>query len=187
MASSEGSGHNYISPFYHPHRGTTHAGFDFPRPDTDEEIEALFDQVKRTRDLGEMPHLSIEQKWHMVYNDWQIRWKEEQAKDDQKGRPYEPGGPAAIMHEPPEWYIKKFLDKTITPKQASSLLVSLRSKELRCVNGWLVHMRSSDSRLQLVQTIYCYSRNFCAGTDANAHQPESIITVSTFESSCETR
>jgi cytokinesis protein len=76
--------------------------------------------------------LPIEQKWHMVYNDYHIRWKEERAREDQVRKQAESGQPAPIMHESPEWFVRKFLDKTITPKQAGSLLVSLRSKELRC-------------------------------------------------------
>ena len=115
--------------FYHRHGNQD--DFTFPRPDNDEDIEALFENVKRTRDLGDMPHLSIEQKWHMVYNDEHIRWKEEKTREDQTKRQNETGQPASIVESTPEWYIKKFLDKTITSKQAGSLLVSLRSKELR--------------------------------------------------------
>lgn len=122
---------SHLVDFYHPHRPHNEAAFDFPRPDTDEEIEALFDNVRRTRALGEMPNLSIEQKWHMVYNDWQIRWKEEKTRAEQTKRQTEYGQSNAVVRESPEWYIRKFLDKTITAKQAGSLLVSLRSKELR--------------------------------------------------------
>ncbi len=134
LSGSESGSH--VSHFYHPHRqthGTSHDDAQFPRPETDEEIEALFENVKRTRDLTDMPSLSLDQKWHMVYNDWQIRRREERARDDQSRRQTETGQPIAILRETPEWYIQKFLNKTITPKQAGSLLVSLRSKELRCV------------------------------------------------------
>lgn len=94
----------------------------------------MFENVKRTRDLGELPDLPIDQKWHMVYNDEHIRWKEERTREEQSKKQSEMGQLGAIMVESPEWYIKKFLDKTITAKQAGSLLVSLRSKELRCVD-----------------------------------------------------
>lgn len=67
----------------------------------------------------------------MVYNDEHLRWKEERAREEQSRRQKETGQPAQIMSESPEWYIQKFLDKTITPKQASGLLVSLRSKQMR--------------------------------------------------------
>lgn len=130
LTSSEGgSHHSHLSHFYHPHR--SHGGpdvFDFPRPETDEEIDALFEKVRQTRDIGDLPsQLSTEQKWHMVYNDWQIRWREEK---EQSRRQVEHGQSGAIVKESPEWYIRKFLDKTINAKQAGSLLVSIRSKEL---------------------------------------------------------
>lgn len=67
----------------------------------------------------------------MVYNDEHLRWKEERAREEQSRRQKEMGQPAQIMAESPEWYIQKFLDKTITPKQAGGLHVSLRSKEMR--------------------------------------------------------
>jgi cytokinesis protein len=131
LASAEGtSNHSHLSHFYH-HNRHNHDDFYFPRPDNDDQIEALFENVKRTRDLGDMPNMPIEQKWHMVYNDEHIRWKEERARDEQSKRQSESGQPAAIVDGSPEWYVKKFLDKTVTPKQAGSLLVSLRSKELR--------------------------------------------------------
>jgi len=66
-----------------------------------------------------------------VYNDEHIRWREERQREEQSRRQNETGQPAVIIAESPEWYVKKFLDKTITAKQAGSLLVSLRSKELR--------------------------------------------------------
>jgi len=107
-------GHSPLSHFHLLNRHGNQDDFKFQRPQNEEEIEALFDKVKRTRGFPDMPNLSIDQKWHMVYNDEQIRWKT-----------------PTIADGVPEWYIKKFLDKSITPKQAGSLLVSLRSKEMR--------------------------------------------------------
>jgi cytokinesis protein len=168
--------------FYHRHGSQD--DFNFPRPDKDDDIEALFENVKRTRDLGDMPHLSMEQKWHMVYNDEHIRWKEEKSREDQTKRQTETGQPAAIVEGTPEWYIKKFLDKTVTSKQAGSLLVSLRSKELRCAFGhgchlvslrsgvcsWFRHFVSIQGTSVLAQTLthisrkgnsrYIYARRF---------------------------
>lgn len=128
--SEPGSHHSHLSQFYHRHHGIE---FNFPRPESEEEIEAMFQNVKRTRDLVDMPRLSIDQKWHMVHSDEHIRWKEEKQREEQNKKQIETGQPAAIILESPEWYIKKFLDKTITAKQATSLLVSLRSKEVRYV------------------------------------------------------
>jgi cytokinesis protein len=125
-ALSPTSHHSHLSHF---HFHSRHDDFQFPRPETDEEIEAMFENLKRTREFPEMPHLSIDQKWHMVYGDEQIRWKERD--DNAKKQMAAAGqGPGAVEGSP-EWYIKKFLDQTITAKQAGSLLVSLRSKEMR--------------------------------------------------------
>jgi cytokinesis protein len=78
----------------------------------------------------------------MVYNDMQIRWKEEKQREEQSRKQNEAGQSGAILTESPEWYIKRFLDKTITAKQAGSLLVSLRSKELRYESCLTVFTRS---------------------------------------------
>jgi cytokinesis protein len=138
LSSADSQSHfpNISQHFYHHSRHGNQDDFNFPRPDNDDDIEALFENVKRTRGLGEMPSLSVEQKWHMVYNDEHIRWEEERKQEDQARKQNEMGQPssASIVENTPEWYIKKFLDKTITAKQAGSLLVSLRSKEVRCVD-----------------------------------------------------
>lgn len=121
--------HHHLSALY---KHASPDEFSFPRPENDEEIEMLFDNIMRVRGLDEnIPNLSIDQQWHMVYNDEQMRWNEERRRDEQARKQIETGQPAAIVEGTPEWYIRKFLDKTITPKQASSLQVSLRSKEMR--------------------------------------------------------
>ena len=127
LASPEGNPHQ--SQFYHRHHNSEN--FQFPRPETEEEIDLLFENVKRTRDVAVLPNLSVDQKWSMVYNDMQIRWKDEKQREEQSRKQNESGQSGAILTESPEWYIKRFLDKTVTAKQAGSLLVSLRSKELR--------------------------------------------------------
>ena len=122
LSSLEGGPHLY-------HRHHHDETFQFPRPETDEEIERLFEDVKRTRDVSVLPNLSVDQKWTMVYHDMQIRWNEDKQREEQSRKQNEAGNFGAIPQSP-EWYIKRFLDKTITAKQAGSLLVSLRSKEL---------------------------------------------------------
>jgi cytokinesis protein len=154
LSSDPPSSHPHLSQFYNPHRPHSHNDFDFPRPDTDEEIEALFENVWRTRDLPDVPNLSIEQKWHMVYNDWQIKCKEEKTIAEQTKRHTELGQPASIIKESPEWYIRKFLDRTITAKQAGSLLVSLRSKEL----SWYQQFLALHGTSVLAQTLLTISR-----------------------------
>ncbi|KAK7017567.1 putative RhoA GTPase effector DIA/Diaphanous [Favolaschia claudopus] len=159
FSSSEGPHLSAHLPHFHLHRHQNGDDFNFPRPETDEEIEALFENVKRTRDLGELPNLPIEQKWHMVYNDYHIRWKEEKAHEEQAKKQSDSGQPAPIIHESPEWFIRKFLDKTITPKQAGSLQVSLRSKEL----SWFRHFIAIRGTSVLAQTLNHISRKVARG------------------------
>ena len=112
--------------------GTQAEEFYFPRPDNDEEIEALFREIKRSLDLGDnMPNMTIDQKWQMVYNAEHLRWSEERRREQQTKKQAETGQSAAFVEGSPEWYIQRFMDRTITPKQASSLEVSLRSNQLR--------------------------------------------------------
>ena len=94
------------------------------------------------RDLGDLPKMSIDQKWNIVYSDEHVRWREEKQREEQARKQSESGAPAAIIDGTPEWYIKKFLDKTITAKQAGSLQVSLRGKEVTYAPA---------------STLYCYS------------------------------
>lgn len=118
--------------FPHLHRHTT-LDFDFPRP-SDEEIEARFQIVVRTRDLTNLPPLTIDQKWSMVESDERLRFNEEKAREEQAKKVPEQSRSGMIEERSPEWYIVKFMDRTITPKDASGLLVSLRGHELGCVD-----------------------------------------------------
>ena len=116
-------------PHLHRHTGTMD-NFYFPRPDNDAEIEALFENIVRTRDLGKLPPLSIDQKWNMVESDERLRWRDEKTKAKKVPEQSRPGG---FEEGSPEWYLSKFLENSITPKGASGLLVSLRGHELWCV------------------------------------------------------
>lgn len=112
--------------FHKPHTEEFH----FPRPDNDEDIETLFVRVTQQRDLINVDNLSINQKWSIVYAAEQVRWQEERNRSDQARKQ----GDSAVNlsgEGSPEWYIRKFLDGTITSKQVSSVWVSLRGHETR--------------------------------------------------------
>lgn len=133
----------------------------------------MFENVKRTRDL-DLPNLNIDQKWTMVYNHEQIRQKEEErARNEQTKRQAEAGQSAAaqIIPETPEWYIRKFIEKTVTPKQVGSLLVSLRSGQLRYVSKLSVRSVNVDLVIynQLVSSLCVIRGDGCAGADHLPH------------------
>lgn len=125
------SHYSHASHMFHHNKGG-HDDFEFERPN-DDVVEALFEQVRLKRDLGSLPTLSVDQKWQIVYNDEQLRWKEERVREEAKRQTEVGSSQSAFIKDSPEWYLKKFLDQTITPKQAASLLVSLRTGTVRLV------------------------------------------------------
>ena len=59
-----------------------------------------------------------------------IRWATKRYFLFRRRKQIEAGQTTAIVDGSPEWYIKKFMDRTITAKQAGALTISLRSKEI---------------------------------------------------------
>ena len=114
-------------------RNSTVEEFQFPRPESAEEIEALFEQVKSQRDLGPLNDLTLDQKWLIVYNDEQLRWREERQRAAQQAKRPSAGqiAPMTFSKDSPEWYLKKFMDMSVTPKHVASLAVSLRTMPIR--------------------------------------------------------
>ncbi|KAH8108489.1 diaphanous GTPase-binding domain-containing protein [Phellopilus nigrolimitatus] len=147
------SHYSHTSHIFHHKQGTLD-DFEFERPD-DETVVILFEQVRLKRDLGELPSLSVDQKWQIVYNDEQLRWKEEKAREDMTKKQSDTGqAPSAFLKDSPEWYLKKFLDQTITPKQAASLLVSLRTGTM----SWFRQFLSIQGTSVLANTLNNISR-----------------------------
>jgi len=103
--------------------------FHFPRPEDPADIEAYFAQVKATRSMSDSYNPDIEQKWRIIHNHEQLRWQEEKQKLAQVKRQTAQGhNPAGVYgKDTPEWYLKKFMDMTITSKQVTGLSVSLRT------------------------------------------------------------
>lgn len=113
--------------FHKPHTDE----FNFPRPEKDEDIEILFARVAHQRELTNVDGLSINQKWGIVYAAEQVRWQEERNRSEQARKQGDAGQATLSGEGSPEWYIRKFLDGTITAKQVSSVWVSLRGHETR--------------------------------------------------------
>jgi cytokinesis protein len=129
FSSSETHASHLSHLFHKPH--STHEEFDFPRPARDEDIEALFDYVSMTRDLPPVNNLTIEKKWQLVYGAEQLRWQEEKNQEEHARKQGDSSTIGSLGEGTPDYYIRRFLDNTITPKQASSVWVSLKSHETR--------------------------------------------------------
>jgi cytokinesis protein len=116
----------------------------FQRP-SDAEIEDMFQAVIQSRGLN-IPNLSIDQKWQLVYNDEQLKLKEAKEKEQQARKQMETGQ-RQVVEETPEWYVQRILSETITVKQASSLGVSLRSNPKRCEWPFISSVHVPDTTL----------------------------------------
>lgn len=124
---------SHYSHLFHP-RQSTHEEFEFPRP-SDEEVEAMFQQLMLKRDIPDVPNLTTEQKWSLVHSDERMRWN---AEMQEMKRQTDGQSSKALSKDNPQWYLKKFLDQTITAKHAASLLVSLRTGTMRWVTvSWV--------------------------------------------------
>ena len=139
--------------------------FSFPRPHNPEEIEAMFEAVQ-SRLKVDGSALGLEQKWLLVYSDAQIRWKEERMRQAQQRKSAAQGNPAQTVYikDTPEWYLKKFMDQTITSKHVAGLTVSLRTSPVECVSFWIFSPLALIS-LQLGTSIHRTAR--CARTCPN--------------------
>lgn len=115
--------------------------FIFERPADESQIEALYENLLQNREIKSLPNVDIDHKWQMVFNAEHLRWSQERearrASEREVRRSGNDNGVDAVaasnIDNTPEFFMKKFLDKTVTVKQAQSLEVSLRSGEVTCV------------------------------------------------------
>ncbi|KAH0830475.1 hypothetical protein J3R83DRAFT_1923 [Lanmaoa asiatica] len=136
--------------FHKPHTDEFH----FPRPEKDEDIEALFARVAQQRDLPNVDNLSINQKWNIVHAAEQVRWQEDRSRGEQARKQGDVAQAILSADSSPEWYICKFLDGSITPKQVSSVWASLRGHE----TSWLDNFVDLRGTAVLAQSLAQISR-----------------------------
>lgn len=124
-------------PVINHHRQSSIDEFHFPRPETDEEIEVLFQRVRARLGIHDATNITIEQKWQIVHQDEQAKFREQRKKKNDLRKQAVTGQPSinVITKDTPEWYLKKFMDSTITPKHVQSLAVSLRTLPIASVNS----------------------------------------------------
>lgn len=122
-SSSESHGH---LPHLHLRHSSAQDEFDFPRPRNPSEIEAMFERVKMTLNLPDA-NVDLDQKWQIVHEHERMRWQE--AKRGDQRRLTSTGNATNVISskDSPEWYLKKFMDQTVTIKHVASLIVSLRT------------------------------------------------------------
>jgi len=123
----------------------TPEGFHLERPEDDNIVEAQFLALMHKRGWQNLPEQAKRQmlaypatkKWTLVHQDKLTEWQGEQKRrlharqtvasaDGHSGlfgRADEEGSP--------EWFVRKVMDDTITPKQLQSLSVSLRTQPIR--------------------------------------------------------
>ncbi|CDS00429.1 hypothetical protein [Sporisorium scitamineum] len=98
----------------------------------------LSDELKETARRN-MLNFSVDKKWTLVYNDKLTEWHAEKERDRNRRHHAGQPGPAGagssmvITRNSPEWFIKKFMDGTVTTKHIESLAVTLRT----CAIGWI--------------------------------------------------
>lgn len=112
--------------------------FQLERPINPEEIDAMFERVRSERDIVEAVNMTMDQKWGIVYAHEQDRWnqlKKKEAVLKKAGATGGDGKPGNVVFakDTPEWYLKKFMDQTITAKHVGSLTVSLRTLPIEYV------------------------------------------------------
>ena len=102
---------------------------------------------------------------------------QERATEEQARKILKQNSTGAIDQGSPEWYLTKFMERSITPKGATGLLLSLRTNEIGCVSHYFsVSLRITNEdprcRRQMVTATHRDERD--AGTCALslAHEPQ---------------
>ncbi|KIJ37716.1 hypothetical protein M422DRAFT_177632 [Sphaerobolus stellatus SS14] len=136
----------------------------FPRPETDEEIEVLFERVQARLGINDASNITIEQKWQIVHQDEMARSREARKKQNDIKRQTATGQPVTqvVTKDSPSWYLKKFMDMSVTPKHVQSLAVSLRTLPI----AWVREFVSLQGLSVLGQALATISRKGNARRDS---------------------
>lgn len=125
-------------------------GFQLPKP-PDHVIEQEFMNLMVKRGWKSLPEQArrqmemykIEKKWTLVYQDKLAEYQHEQKKKQQQRTTYTGadamGGILGRAEEEgsPEWYVRRVMDNSISPKQLQSLSVSLRTQPIAWVKSFV--------------------------------------------------
>lgn len=147
-------------------------GFVMNRPSDDRIIEQEFIELMHKRGWKSLPEQArrqmeaypISKKWTLVHQDRLAEWQAEQKK-----RQY---ARSTIGHESsigllgradeegsPEWYVRKILDNSISPKLLQSLAVSLRTQPI----GWVKAFVEAQGQVALANVLNKINRKQGSG------------------------
>lgn len=114
------------------------------RPKDDRIVDQLFLELMQKRGWQNLPEQAKRQmlaypaskKWTLVHQDRLTELQGEQRRRQNARQAHGPDGPSGLLTRSeeegsPEWYVRKVMDDTITPKQLASLSVSLRTQPIR--------------------------------------------------------
>ncbi|KAG8899897.1 hypothetical protein FRB99_006387 [Tulasnella sp. 403] len=165
-ASDSQSHHSHSHPHLHRlfHRHDEEFYAQKPSP---EEIEALFNQVLEERVVGDLnSNLDLDMKWKLVVQ--HMRYGQDRAHSH-KGHG---SSPVSVPEKnTPEWYLKKFIDHTITAKEVSGLGVSLRTMPV----DWARDFLDSQGISVLAQALHSINRKGSHRREADEHLEYEII------------
>lgn len=125
----------------------TPEGFNLQRPSDDRIVEAQFVELMNKRAWHHLPEQAKRQmeaypaakKWTLVHNDKLTEWQgERKRRQAARQTVLSNDGSAGILSRSdeegsPEWYVRRVMNDSITPKQLGSLSVSLRTQPIRYV------------------------------------------------------
>ena len=123
----------------------------FPRPADDRIIEQQFMDMMNKRNFQAMPDQAKRQmlaypahkKWQLVHQDKVMEWQGEQKRRTAARTTIlsNDGSLATVSRADeegsPEWYVRRVMNDTITPKQLGSLSVSLRTQPISWVKSFV--------------------------------------------------
>ncbi|KAI9828008.1 MAG: hypothetical protein M1819_006851 [Sarea resinae] len=138
-------------------------GFALSRPNDDAVVEREFLALMQKRGWQNMPEQAKRQmaayptskKWMLVHQDRLQEWQGEQKrKHNARQSLVGADGTIGILGRAeeegsPEWYVKKVMDDTITPKQLQSLSVSLRTQPI----GWVKSFVEAQGQIALTNVL----------------------------------
>lgn len=145
----------------------SHEGFNFAMPSDERIVEQEFMTLMNKRGWKSLPEQArrqmdaypISKKWTLVYQDRLQEWQGEQKRKTNIRNTLGYDGAHSILARSdeegsPEWYVRKVMDNSISPKQLQSLSVSLRTQPI----GWVKSFVEAQGQIALTNVLSKYNR-----------------------------